>query len=28
MESGDETTAPVGAFPGEHDRPTYDTFAE
>ncbi|WP_256296500.1 histidine--tRNA ligase [Haloarchaeobius salinus] len=28
MESGDETTAPVEAFPGEHDRPTYDTFAE
>jgi histidyl-tRNA synthetase len=28
MESGDETTAPVDAFPGEHDRPTYDTFVE
>lgn len=28
MASGDETTAPVDAFPGEHDRPTYDTFAE
>ncbi|MFD1647282.1 histidine--tRNA ligase [Haloarchaeobius litoreus] len=28
MESGDETTAPVDEFPGEHDRPTYGTFAE
>jgi histidyl-tRNA synthetase len=27
MESGDQTTAPVDAFPGEHDRPTYDDFA-
>ncbi|WP_440990286.1 histidine--tRNA ligase [Haloarchaeobius baliensis] len=28
MASGDETTAPVDEFPGAHDRPTYDTFAE
>ena len=27
MESGDQTTAPVDAFPGEYDRPTYDDFA-
>jgi histidyl-tRNA synthetase len=27
MASGDETTAPFEAFPGEHDRPTYDDFA-
>jgi histidyl-tRNA synthetase len=27
MASGDETTAPFDAFPGDHDRPTYDTFA-
>jgi len=27
MASGDQTTAPVDAFPGEHDRPTYDDFA-
>ena len=27
MASGDETTAPFDAFPGEHDRPTYDDFA-
>ena len=27
MESGDQTTAPVEAFPGEFDRPTYDDFA-
>ncbi|WP_435347768.1 histidine--tRNA ligase [Haloarchaeobius sp. HRN-SO-5] len=28
MESGDQTTAPVDAFPGEHARPTYGDFAE
>ncbi len=28
MASGDQTTAPVDAFPGDHDRPTYDDFAE
>ncbi len=27
MESGDQTTAPVGEFPGDSDRPTYDDFA-
>jgi histidyl-tRNA synthetase len=27
MESGDQTTAPVGGFPGDQDRPTYDDFA-
>ena len=27
MASGDQTTAPVEAFPGDHDRPTYDDFA-
>ena len=27
MASGDETTAPVEAFPGDYDRPTYDNFA-
>jgi histidyl-tRNA synthetase len=27
MESGDQTTAPVDDFPGEHERPTYDDFA-
>ena len=27
MESGDQTEVPVEAFPGEHDRPTYDDFA-
>jgi histidyl-tRNA synthetase len=27
MASGDETTAPVDEFPGDHDRPTYDDFA-
>jgi histidyl-tRNA synthetase len=27
MASGDQTTAPVDAFPGERDRPTYDDFA-
>ena len=27
MESGDQTTAPVDAFPGDRDRPTYDDFA-
>ncbi len=27
MVSGDETTAPVDEFPGEHERPTYDDFA-
>ena len=27
MESGDQTTASVDAFPGEYDRPTYDDFA-
>ncbi|MEF8784053.1 MAG: histidine--tRNA ligase [Haloarculaceae archaeon] len=26
MGSGDQTTAPVDGFPGEHDRPTYDDF--
>jgi len=28
MDTGDQTTAPVDEFPGEHDRPTYDDFAE
>jgi histidyl-tRNA synthetase len=27
MDTGDQTTAPVDAFPGDHDRPTYDDFA-
>jgi histidyl-tRNA synthetase len=27
MASGDQTTAPVDDFPGEHDQPTYDDFA-
>jgi histidyl-tRNA synthetase len=27
MASGDQTTAPVDAFPGDRDRPTYDDFA-
>jgi histidyl-tRNA synthetase len=27
MTTGDQTTAPVDAFPGEFDRPTYDDFA-
>ncbi len=27
MASGDQVQVPVDAFPGEHDRPTYDTFA-
>jgi histidyl-tRNA synthetase len=27
MTSGDQTTAPVGEFPGDHDAPTYDDFA-
>ncbi|RJT00361.1 histidine--tRNA ligase [Halococcus sp. IIIV-5B] len=27
MESGDQTEVPVEAFPGEHERPTYDDFA-
>ena len=27
MESGNQTTAPVGGFPGDHDRPTYGDFA-
>ena len=27
MQSGDQTTAPVDAFPGEHSRPTYDDFS-
>jgi len=27
MDSGDQTTAPVEGFPGDHDRPTYDDFA-
>jgi histidyl-tRNA synthetase len=27
MRTGDQTTAPVGAFPGEFDRPTRDDFA-
>jgi histidyl-tRNA synthetase len=26
MESGDQTTASVDAFPGDHERPTYDDF--
>jgi len=26
MDSGDQTTAPVDGFPGDHDRPTYDDF--
>ncbi|WP_049894194.1 histidine--tRNA ligase [Halogranum rubrum] len=28
MVSGEQTTAPVDAFPGEFDAPTYDDFAE
>ena len=28
MDSGDQTTAPVDDFPGERDRPTFETFAE
>jgi hypothetical protein len=24
----EETTAPVDAFPGDYERPTYDGFAE
>ena len=27
MKSGDQTTAPVDSFPGEHERPTYEDFA-
>jgi histidyl-tRNA synthetase len=27
MSSGDQTTAPVDAFPGDHERPTYGDFA-
>jgi histidyl-tRNA synthetase len=27
MDSGDQTTAPVAAFPGDRERPTYDDFA-
>ena len=27
MASGDQTTAPVDEFPGDHDRPTYGDFA-
>jgi histidyl-tRNA synthetase len=27
MASGDQTTAPVEAFPGDRERPTYDDFA-
>jgi len=27
MASGDQTTVPVDAFPGDRDRPTYDDFA-
>ena len=27
MESGDQTTAPVGEFPGDRERPTYGDFA-
>mgnify|MGYP002761977486 CR=1 FL=1 len=27
METGDQTTAPVGDFPGDRERPTYDEFA-
>ena len=27
METGDQTTAPVGEFPGTRNRPTYDDFA-
>jgi histidyl-tRNA synthetase len=27
MRSGDQTTVPVDAFPGERERPTYDDFA-
>jgi histidyl-tRNA synthetase len=27
MESGDQTTAPVDAFPGDRDRPTFEDFA-
>ena len=27
MASGDQTTAPVDGFPGDHERPTYDDFA-
>jgi histidyl-tRNA synthetase len=26
MESGDQTTAPLAAFPGEHDEPRYEDF--
>jgi histidyl-tRNA synthetase len=26
MATGDQTTAPVGSFPGEHDRPTLEDF--
>lgn len=28
MNSGDQVQVPVAAFPGEHERPTYDQFAE
>ncbi len=28
MGSGEQTTAPVDSFPGEHERPTYADFAE
>ena len=27
MESGDQVAVPVEAFPGDHERPTYDDFA-
>jgi histidyl-tRNA synthetase len=27
MATGDQTTAPVGDFPGDRDRPTYGDFA-
>ncbi len=27
MAGGEQTTAPVSAFPGDHERPTYDDFA-
>jgi histidyl-tRNA synthetase len=27
MATGDQTRAPVAAFPGDHERPTYDDFA-
>ncbi|MBO4248694.1 histidine--tRNA ligase [Halomicrobium sp. IBSBa] len=27
MASGEQTTAPVDGFPGDHERPTYDDFA-